>query len=181
MSYLFLWTTRTISPTLRAGCPSAKAAVTKWYGASRWGMWNFRRSWRRTFGMPRVIIYLSLLWPPVGIVLLFTVPTKIQSAGWHHAFPGRLSRRWAESVWGRCQLGADWRHSWLLLSCLPQTRSRCLLTFLKRRAGSRADGMRRTPSWRHRGTGLAVTSAWMLERLCRKEPIDLDIKSDDFK
>ena len=28
-------------------------------------------------GCPEWIIYLSLLWPPVGIVLLFTVPTKI--------------------------------------------------------------------------------------------------------
>ena len=29
-------------------------------------------------GCPEWIIYLSLLWPPVGIVLLFTVPTKIK-------------------------------------------------------------------------------------------------------
>ena len=28
-------------------------------------------------GFPEWIIYLSLLWPPVGIVMLFTVPTKI--------------------------------------------------------------------------------------------------------
>ena len=28
-------------------------------------------------GCPEWIIYLSLLWPPVGIALLFTVPTKI--------------------------------------------------------------------------------------------------------
>ena len=28
-------------------------------------------------GCPEWIIYLSLLWPPVGFVLLFTVPTKI--------------------------------------------------------------------------------------------------------
>ena len=29
------------------------------------------------FGCAEWLIYLSLLWPPVGIVLLFTVPTKI--------------------------------------------------------------------------------------------------------
>ncbi len=28
-------------------------------------------------GCPEWIIYLSLLWPPVGIAMLFTVPTKI--------------------------------------------------------------------------------------------------------
>ena len=28
-------------------------------------------------GCPEWIVYLSLLWPPVGIALLFTVPTKI--------------------------------------------------------------------------------------------------------
>ena len=27
-------------------------------------------------GCPEWIIYLSLLWPPVGFVLLFTVPTE---------------------------------------------------------------------------------------------------------
>ena len=32
---------------------------------------------RYALGCPEWIIYLSLLWPPVGLVLLFTVPTKI--------------------------------------------------------------------------------------------------------
>ena len=102
-------------------------------------------------GCPEWIIYLSLLWPPVGIVLLFTVPTKITIspdgtmrflAVCRTTMSLSLSEDVAslELIEGApgCSCHVSHKHAIEIYFTYA---------FLKRRAGSRADEMKTRPHY----------------------------------
>ena len=101
-------------------------------------------------GCPEWIIYLSLLWPPVGIVLLFTVPTKITIS------PDGTMRFLAVCRTTMClSLSEDVASLELIegppcCSCVCHKHAIEIYftdAFLKRRAGSRAEEMKTRPHY----------------------------------
>ena len=102
-------------------------------------------------GCPEWIIYLSLLlWPPVGIALLFTVPTKITIS------PDGTMRFLAVCRATMCLSLSEDVASLELIEGAPGCCNVCHKhaieiyfneAFLKRWAGSRADEMKRRPHY----------------------------------
>ena len=103
-------------------------------------------------GCPEWIIYLSLLWPPVGIALLFTVPTKITIS------PDGTMRFLAVCRTTMSLSLSEDVASLELIESAPGCSSCCVChngaieiyftdALLKRRAGSRADEMKTRPHY----------------------------------
>ena len=95
------------------------------------------------------LIYLSLLWPPMGIILLFTVPTKLSIS------PDGTMRFLAVCrTTMTIALSEDVASMALVESggCASSCHKYAIElyftdAFLKRRAGSRADEMKRRPHY----------------------------------